>query len=100
MPVVLEGMFRLSAAGTTDEAVWFEVSQNKGLRKSDGNSVLSPGTKPFQILMLLLRNATLDPNHVTSKEELLREVWEVEHLSDGTFNGTICDLRTALGDIE
>ncbi len=70
----------------------FELDVQRSRLVRDGQDVdLEP--KVFDLLCYLLHN----PHRLISKQELKREVWQAQRLSDGVTANAIAKLRRALG---
>lgn len=62
------------------------------LRRGDVSIDLRP--KVYELLLFLVRNR----GRLILKQELLDAIWGEIHVSDGSLNRTVADLRRALGD--
>lgn len=69
----------------------FELDEQRSRLLRDGKPIdLEP--KAFELLCYLIRN----PHRLISKQELKREVWQAQRLSDGVTANAIAKLRRAL----
>lgn len=59
-----------------------------------GGEPIDIGPKPFDLLLYLIRNK----DRTVSKDELIREVWKAQAVSDSTVPTCIAAVRTALAD--
>ena len=63
-------------------------------RLSHAGKPVAIAPKPFDLLLYLIRNG----QRTISKEELIREVWQAEAISDSSIPTCITAVRRALGD--